>query len=117
MIGLCKVGGCLSGSKGERRWQLLQASRQGIIPTSTSSSSTIDACLPYPGIDSSRLESVGSVAKINSLRVSSKGSTISNILDEKLKQLVAIKLDLPRIEGCLNRPRAEAYSSNGYKPF
>ena len=45
--------------------------------TSISSSSTRGEYLEEPGIDSCNEESIGSVANISSVRVSSRGSTIS----------------------------------------
>ena len=45
--------------------------------TSTSSSSTRDACFPDPGIECSRDDRTGSVANTISVLVSSRGSTIS----------------------------------------
>jgi hypothetical protein len=47
------------------------------IHTSTSSSSTRDACFPDPGIECSRDDRTGSVANTISVLVSSRGSTIS----------------------------------------
>ena len=45
--------------------------------TSISSSSTRGEYLEEPGIDNCSEESIGSVANISSVRVSSRGSTIS----------------------------------------
>jgi hypothetical protein len=50
---------------------------EGKLLTSTSSNSTRVDRLPESGIDSSNDDNTGSVAKTSSLRVSSKGSTIS----------------------------------------
>jgi hypothetical protein len=64
------------------------------LRASTSSRSTNEGCFPDPCMDSSREDNIGSVAKINSLRVSSKGSTISwedmkmNILRPMLKKVL-----------------------------
>lgn len=69
--------------------------------TSTSSSSTRGENRLDPGIDSSREESRGSVANINSLLVSSKGSTISGEKRHKIFAFRVLTTDLRRKDAAI----------------
>lgn len=77
--GLCILEGCLSGSGGYfvviNMKDHLDA--EVVIDTSTSSSSTIGDRWFELGMDRYREDNKGSVANMNSLRVSSRGSAIS----------------------------------------
>ena len=75
ILGLCTTEVCLFESTYNiNQWH--SAMLQG-AQTSISSSSTRGECLEEPGIDNCNEESIGSVANISSVRVSSRGSTIS----------------------------------------